>query len=47
MAAVTEDQRQRILRDWHDDGAYLGRLWEALETAREAAGRVVVVVERA
>jgi hypothetical protein len=45
--AVTEDQRQRILRDWHEDGGYLLRLWEALETAREAAGRLVEVVERA
>lgn len=43
---MTEDERERLLRAWHADGSYLGRLWESLELAREARGHEVVIVER-
>lgn len=43
---MTEDQRARIVRDWHDDESYLSRLWESLETAREARGHAVQIVTK-
>jgi hypothetical protein len=43
---VSEDQRERIVRGWHETGEFLPRLWDALLTAREARGRAVAVVER-
>jgi hypothetical protein len=43
---VSEDQRQRILRDWHIEGSYLSRLWESLEVAREARGHAVQIVNK-
>jgi hypothetical protein len=32
---MSEDQRARILREWHREESFLPRLWEALEAARE------------
>lgn len=43
---MTEDQRQAIVRGWHANDTYIGRLWESLNNAQEARGRAVRIVDK-